>query len=257
LIELCNYNVLGRILYYVPYLSPIHPGRVISTFAFLSAIVESLNGWGASYTANQSLPESQQAIGHTLLKTGLVIQLAVVACFLLLAGIFHRRCVKAGVAGPNLRSALLTLYCSSALITVRTIYRVVEYWSLADALHFQPGFDPMTLSPLIRYEWFFYVFEATLMLCNNILLNVRHPRKYLPKSTKTYLAKDGVTELTGPGYKDKRPFLLTVIDPFDLGGLLKGKKEEDRFWDHDGIQPATNSSSVRKDSSPAGQTEEV
>ncbi len=94
--------------------------------------------------------------------------------------------------------------------------------------------DPYSLSPIIRYEWFFYFFEATLMLCNQWLMNVRHPRKYLPKSTKTYLARDGVTEVTGPGYKDTRPFFITLVDPFDLLGLIHGRDKESRFWDVDG-----------------------
>jgi hypothetical protein len=96
----------------------------------------------------------------------------------------------------------------------------------------------MSLSPLVRYEWFFYVFEASLMLSNQVLLNVRHPRKYLPKSTKTYLAKDGVTEVTGPGYDDKRPFLATLFDPFDLAGRLKGTRKDDRFWETQAAEEA-------------------
>lgn len=40
-----------------------------------------------------------------------------------------------------------------------------------------------------RYEWFFNVFEATLMLCNSWLWSVRHPRKYLPRSTRVCLSR--------------------------------------------------------------------
>ncbi len=74
------------------------------------------------------------------------------------------------------------------------------------------------------------------MLCNLVLMNVRHPRLYLPKSTKTYLAQDGVTEITGPGYKDSRPFILTVIDPADIIGLIKGRDKETRFWESNGFE---------------------
>lgn len=240
LYELCNYNILGRILYFVPYHSPVHPGRVITTFGIISFVIEVLNGNGASYTANQSLSKDKQDLGHALLKTALLLQIVVVACFLLLAGVFHHRCRKAGIRNPNLSNALYTLYASTALITVRTIYRIVEYWSL-DYLNFDEGFDASTLSPLIRYEWFFYVFEASLMIVNTVLLNVRHPRKYLPKSTKTYLARDGVTEITGPGLQDKRPFLMTVADPFDIYGLLKGRDKQKNFWDtHEGGEPNTS-----------------
>ncbi|EAA30548.2 RTA1 domain-containing protein [Neurospora crassa OR74A] len=233
--ELANYNILGRILYYVPYHSPIHPGRVITTFAFISTVVEALNGNGASLSANQSLPRWKQELGRNLLKAALLIQLVVIAFFLLLAGTFHRRCRRGGIRSAKLENVLYTLYASTSLLTIRTIYRVVEYWSVADLHYDDKSLDPMSLSPIIRYEWFFYVFEASLMLVNHVLMNVRHPRRYLPKSTKTYLsARDGKTEVTGPGYKDSRPFLLTLVDPFNLGGLIRGKGDGNvKFWEEE------------------------
>jgi hypothetical protein len=238
LYELSNYYVLGRILYYVPYLSPLHPGRVLTTFAAISFVVEFLNGYGASYSANLSLTPTQQEVGHKLFKAALVIQLVVITAFITLAVVFDRRCRRRGIDSPKLYKALNTLYASQTLIAVRTIYRVVEYWGIAN-VHFGPGLDPMSLSPLVRYEWFFYVFEASLMLANQVLLNVRHPRRFLPRSTKTYLGTDGVTEVTGPGYDDKRPFWVTLVDPFDLAGTIKGMKNGgDRFWESGSGQEA-------------------
>jgi hypothetical protein len=188
-----------------------------------------------AYSVNQSLSASQQATGRALLKAALLIQLGVIALFLLLAATFHRRCLRSGLRNKNLLSALYTLYASTALLTVRTVFRVAEYWSIAQHDFWSPdGIDPNSLSPAIRYEWFFWVFESTLMLVNHVLLNVRHPRRYLPKSTKTYLALDGVGEVQGPGYKDGRSFWLTLVDPFDLWGLYKGKDKETRFWEHAG-----------------------
>ena len=228
--ELANYIVLGRILYYVPYHSPIHPGRVLTTFGAISAIVEALNGNGASYSTNSSLSESQQKMGHDLMKAALVIQLGIITSFVWLAVYFHRRCYKANLLPDNLKSILYTLYASSALIMVRTIYRTVEYFSVA-SIRYGPGFDPMSLSPIVRYEWFFWVFEALLMITNSVLLNVRHPAKYLPSSNKVYLAEDGVTEIMGPGYADKRNFFITFLDPFDLIGLIRGRDKKDRYWE--------------------------
>lgn len=75
------------------------------------------------------------------------------------------------------------------------------------------------------------------MLINRVLLNVRHPRMWLPKSTKMYLSRaDGATEIDGPGYKDGRPFWVTLVDPFDVHGLLGGRKKGGDFWDGDGEQ---------------------
>ncbi|KAI1080270.1 RTA1 like protein-domain-containing protein [Whalleya microplaca] len=233
LYELANYYVLGRILYFVPYYSPIHPGRVLTTFAAISMVIETLNGVGASYVSNQSLPTKTQQAGKTLLQAALVMQLVVVTLFITLAVTFQIRCRRNGINHVKVNQALLTLYVSSTIIMVRCIYRAVEFFDLSNANYSSPDFDPSTLSPIIRYEWFFYVFEATLMLCNSVLLNIRHPRRWLPKSTKVYLARDGITEIRGPGYQQERNFLVTLVDPFDVYGMIKGRDQTTRFWDTD------------------------
>jgi hypothetical protein len=244
LLELANYHVLGRILYYIPYLSPLHPGRVFSTFGFLSGVVEALNGWGASYSANTSLTEDKIQIGHNLMKASLLLQVFVASAFVFLAVFFHVRVLKAGIHNKRVQAPLLTLYISTAIIFVRTIYRIVEYFGFAN-LRFGPGFDPMTISPVIRYEWFFYVFEASLMLVNCVLFNFRHPRRYLPESNRIYLAQDGVTEIDGPGWEDKRHFLITILDPFDLSGSFRGKSQQShKFWENNGFDSAGTNTAV-------------
>lgn len=200
-------------------------------------IIEALNGWGASYSANQSLSDSEMEIGHALIKASLLLQLVVAACFIALAVMFHRRCSAHNIRNARLRTPLVTLYTSTALILVRTIYRTVEYFSVAELKYNQPGFKASDMSPIVRYEWFFYVFEAAIMLCNCALFNVLHPRRYLPRSNKIYLAKDGVTEVEGPGFKDPRPFWQTLVDPFDIRGLVAGKSSQSfRFWDDESTQ---------------------
>ncbi|KAG9247474.1 hypothetical protein BJ878DRAFT_177327 [Calycina marina] len=230
LYELSNYFTLSRILYYIPYHSPLHPGRVFTTFGLLSAIVEALNANGAAYMANSSLPKSKQDIGRALLKTALVLQLVILGIFIALALWFHRCCLKAGLMPHNLAVVLQTLYISSTLIGIRTIFRTVEFFSTID-IHYTPGTDPNTLSPLLRYEWFFYIFESSLMVLNTYLLNFRHTMRYLPRDNAIYLAEDGVTQVQGPGYQDKRLWLVTVVDPFDLHGLLRGRNLKERFWE--------------------------
>ncbi|OLN87622.1 Protein RTA1-like protein 6 [Colletotrichum chlorophyti] len=232
LLELANYHILGRILYYVPYCSPLHPGRVLSTFAFLSVVVESLNGWGASYSANQSLSDREMDTGHALIKTSLLLQLFVLGAFLTLTAVFHRRCAREGVAGHRgVASPLVTLYVSAGLILTRTVFRVVEYFGVAD-MRWGSGMVVADITPAVRYEWFFYVFEAALMLADVVMFNVRHPRRYLPEKYTVYLARDGVTEMVGPGWKDPRPFWVTVVDPFDLAGVVRGRdRSRDRFWE--------------------------
>ncbi|KAH7376593.1 hypothetical protein B0T11DRAFT_272648 [Plectosphaerella cucumerina] len=219
LLELANYHILGRLLYYVPYHSPLHPGRVLSTFAFLSFIVEGLNGWGASYTANLSLPGASRATGHALMKASLIIQIAVILFFLAITAVFHRRCASAGLArAKGVRGPLITLYASVALLLVRTIYRIVEHFGLAGIDWW--NMDAAAISPVIRYEWFFYVFESAFMLVNMVMWNIRHPRRYLPADYHVFLERDGVTETRGKGFEDTRPMWATIVDPFNIGGMF-------------------------------------
>lgn len=64
------------------------------------------------------------------------------------------------------------------------------------------------------------------------MFNIRHPRRYLPKNNKIYLSTDGITEIEGPGYKDPRKLWQTLIDPFDIQGLVTGRgRETDKFWE--------------------------
>lgn len=235
LYELSNYFILSRILYYVPYHSPIHPGRVLTTFGFISTVIESLNANGAAYVANSSLSPSKQNTGKALLKSALILQLCVLASFVFLAGTFHRKCAKANILPKNLRAALTTLYISSTLIGIRTLYRTVEYFSTASLNFSSPGLDPSTFSPILRYEWFFWIFEASLMIINSVLLNVRHPMRHLPRDNKVYLAEDGRTEVLGRGYEDQRRWWVTFLDPFGLWGFWRGRESlGERFWETHG-----------------------
>jgi hypothetical protein len=84
------------------------------------------------------------------------------------------------------------------------------------------------------------------MLLNTYLMNVYPPAKYLPADHKIYLATDGKTELEGPGAVDKRHFLLTLFDPFDVVGLVKGRDAKNRFWEEDGVGGPVKSENVER-----------
>lgn len=214
----------------------------------MSTVVEALNGNGAAYVANSSLPQSRQDMGKALLKAALILQLVILSLFVTLAAFFHRKCKKAGLYPDNLKAVLATLYISSALIGTRTIYRTVEYFSTA-SLNFS-NVDPATITPIMRYEWFFWIFEASLMLANTFLLNARHPMRYLPKDNTIYLAEDGITEIAGPGYLDQRKWYLTFFDPFDIIGMARGQNMNKKFWETHADEK-TQKNVISKDSSQA------
>ena len=227
--ELANYVTLGRVLYYIPYNSPLHPGRVITTFGGLSAIVEILTGNGASYASNRKNSAGARAAGRGMLKAALVIQLGVILSFVGLAVHFHIKCRRQQLLPAKIAKVLYTLYASMSIILIRTIYRTVEYFLIEDINW--SNVDPSTLSPLIRFEWFFWVFEGSIMMINTWLMNVNHPARFLPRKTNVYLSQDGVTEIDGPGYRDKRPLWQTLVDPFDIVGLVKRKDQKNKYWE--------------------------
>lgn len=201
----------------------------------MCAVVEFLNALGVAYVAGRSVSMQRVALGERLLKASLIVQVFVLGLFTILAVYFHRRCAKFGIRRGL--TTLWTLYASTALIFTRTIYRMVEHFSFS-LTDMGPGFNLNDLSPMLRYEWYFYVFEATIMLANVILWNAMHPRRFLPKSHRTYLAQDGVTELDGPGWKDKRPFVMTLLDPFNVMDMLPKRNRPQPFWEVNGFADA-------------------
>jgi len=215
-----NYIVLSRVLFYVPYLSPIHPGRVLTTFLALDAVCEVLIVNGVQRIVNSRFSEHGRQIGGALTKAGLILQVVCFLLFALLALVFQRRAQRIGVLKPSLKKILIVLYISCTIIMARCIYRIVEFFEWGNG-------------PLSHSEAYFWVFEASIMFINTAMLNVFHPGRSLPRSNKIFLAKDGVTELRGPGWEDKRNFLLTFFDPFDIWGLFTGRDKKTKFWDMD------------------------
>lgn len=245
LLELANYHILGRVLFYVPYYAPIHPGRTLTTFGTLSAAVEAMNAIGVSYLTKPNVTAKVQKLGHGLTKASLLIQIGVILLFYVVAGIFHKRCLRSGIRSRKVTAPLLFLYASMGLILARTIYRIIEHFSLSTIPIPAPSdFDPLSLSPVVRYEWFFYVFEASLMLINTVVWNISHPRRYLPEDQHIYLAQDGKTELLGPGWMDDQSWIMTWIDPCGFTAVLTKRMTGKRgpktpFWQTNGYEHLT------------------
>lgn len=158
--------------------------------------VEAINALGVAFTSNPK--GNKQNLGSILILVAISIQLCVITIFICVAGLFHRRCItsRAPVEKRKIPTLMTTLYASMTLILIRCIYRIVEHTGNT-ALDTDDVEKMRNLSPLLRYEWFFYVFDAAVMLANSLLWNVFNPGRYLPRDRTVCLAEDGVSETEG------------------------------------------------------------
>ncbi|KAK1749483.1 putative RTA1 domain protein [Echria macrotheca] len=226
LLELANYHVLGRILHYAPSLSPLPPDKVLATFGGLMVVIETVNALGVALSANPSSTQTQQQIGSSLILVALALQLAVILSFAIVAGLFHHRCARSNISSRPVWKSLHTLYGSMALILARSIYRTVEHAG-STTVHLR-DYDSLTqLTPLMRHEYYFYIFEATLMLANSVLWNVRNPAGTLRRNV--HLAQDGITELDDGIKVDERSRMAKVGNVVTFGMLFRNKSEVQDF----------------------------
>ncbi|SMQ52976.1 unnamed protein product [Zymoseptoria tritici ST99CH_3D1] len=222
LLELANYHVLGRILHYVPWLSPLRPSLITSLFGGIMLVVEILNSVGVSLSANPSATKATQNLGAILTKVAIALQLAILLAFLALAASFHLRCHRHAVPNKRIKTPLLTLYCSTALILIRCIYRLVEHLGQT-RVDFRDQEALRALSPLLRYEFWFYIFEATLMLLNSVLWNVFHPGRFLPAEQNVFVGRDGEETVDEVEVGDDRGVLKKTMHVLTFG-VLFGRK---------------------------------
>lgn len=188
-------------------------------------VVEALNAVGVALIANPS--GRSQSLGKNLTIAALALQVIIIAIFVALAALFHRRFTAGGrgrlqsVHTRAVKTTLRVLYASMALIFVRCVFRLVEHSGNTD-IDLDDIEALRALSPLKRYEVYFYVFEATLMLLNSWLWNVWHPGRFLPRNHHVYLAEDG-TEVTGEKPEDSRPLLAKTAHLLTFGILFRNK----------------------------------
>lgn len=228
-----EYFILGRLLAYLPYHSIIHPGRVISTFIMLSVIVESLTANGAANSAGTGRTPSQVKNGLASLKAALIVQCCIEVFYFSLVASVEYKCRKAGNFPRHVRIVCYMLYVTSLMILVRCIVRTIEGFEAAAC---NPDFSgpPGYCGEVSTHEAFLWVFEIANITLFVIILALFHPGKYLPRSSRIFLDPiDGKTERVGPGFSkaDKRPLIVTIIDPFNLYGIVTGKGlKKHEFW---------------------------
>lgn len=149
------YMILGRLIRTLraEELSLIPIAWVTRVFVISDVISFTLQAGGGGIQAAGTLELFH--IGEKIIIAGLFVQIVVFGFFMVTAVIFQRRFMRSAVrpAGRqhvNWRRHLAVLYTVSALILVRSIFRVIEY------LQGNKGY-------LITHEVFLYIFDAVLM----------------------------------------------------------------------------------------------
>lgn len=219
------YNIVGRLMNYLPVHAVLNPNRVLITFVYIGAAVESMTVAGAAKNASAGSNLSEYKAGGTLIAVGLILQGAVETVVIAIVATVHRRCARAGKVPRNVRKLCITLYGTSTLVLLRCIFRAVEAFEMFSHLACREN-----CGPILSHEWFLYAFELGPMLVFTWWLNVLHPGRSLPNEKNRYLDLDGRTERLGPGWVDRRSTWATFVDPFDLGGMMKGEPAHDLYW---------------------------
>ncbi|KAL8870571.1 MAG: hypothetical protein Q9174_003419, partial [Haloplaca sp. 1 TL-2023] len=165
-----EYFILGRLLAYVPYHTPIQPGRVLSTFLFFSAAVEAITAAGASTVATSTDEPDRMDRGLNLVKAGLLLQAIIELGFLSLVALIEHRCRRSGHFPSKVKIPAYVLYITSIMMLVRCIFRAVEGFQQASC----PTRDPHC-SAVEQQEALLWVFEAANIALFVAALAVWHP----------------------------------------------------------------------------------
>ena len=145
------------------YITPLFVG--CDVFAFFVQVV------GGAMIAGASSSSSENT-GKNVILIGLAIQMITFGFFVLasIRFLFFLRSTLQGVPLPaerDWRLFLRTINIASIIILVRTISRFIE-------------FVGGTSSYLTNHEWWFYVFDSTLMWLVSATLVLFHPGYFLP-----------------------------------------------------------------------------
>ncbi|KAL2864827.1 RTA1 like protein-domain-containing protein [Aspergillus lucknowensis] len=222
------YNILGRIMHYIPMFAWLNPNRTVYFFVYIGVLVEGLTAAGGARIATGAKEVEKYRSGAILMAISVILQCVVEVALVGVVASLHRKCARQGMAPRNLRFVFYTLYGTSALVLVRCLYRAVESLYTIDP----PNVDCNdTCQYFQTKEWLLYAFDAAPMVLFAFWINLMHPGRYLPRDKTRYLDFDGVTERMGPGWLDSRPKIETFIDPLDLAGIMQKNKHHTKYWE--------------------------
>ncbi|WYZ39391.1 hypothetical protein EsH8_III_001305 [Colletotrichum jinshuiense] len=161
------YMILGRIILLTDgeVHSVIRRKWLTKLFVFGDVMSFILQGAGGGIMASGTLEALEK--GEHIVIGGLVVQIIFFSLFATTAAIFHKRLSrfptrKVLQAVIQWQTYLHVLYAASALILVRSVFRLIEYAQGNDGY-------------LISHEVFLYVFDAVLMFATMCVFAWKHP----------------------------------------------------------------------------------
>jgi len=165
-----DYMVLGRLVhYYLPghKIGGIRPQRLAVCFVLLDIVSFVVQGAGGSM-ANPSSSANIQKIGIHVYMAGIGIQEFFVLIFMILTIQAYRKLNRMSERDrpTNWRIIFSVLLASLTLITIRIVYRLVE-------------FSQGVTSTLTTHETPFYCLDALPMSIALLLFNIWHPGRFL------------------------------------------------------------------------------
>ncbi|ETS74388.1 hypothetical protein PFICI_14254 [Pestalotiopsis fici W106-1] len=162
------YGMLGRTIAMTrgEAYSPIPPKKLTKVFVTSDVLSFLVQSGGGGILTNAKSPSSIQ-LGEKVIIVGLFIQLIGFIFFIGVTGTFHKRITQGSRTGPvsvaaPWRRHIFILYGVSALVFVRSLFRVIEYCQ---------GYDGY----LQTTEVFLYVFDAALMFVVTVVLAIDYP----------------------------------------------------------------------------------
>ncbi|KAL1614525.1 hypothetical protein SLS54_009699 [Diplodia seriata] len=166
------YMVLGRIVRLTDGSahSPI-PVKWLTKIFVLGDVISFLGQSAGGGMLSKADTANEVKWGERIIIGGLCVQLLFFGLFMIVAAIFHIRILRVPTATADAltvpwRRFLVVLYVASALIMVRSVFRVVEY------IQGSEGY-------LMSKEMFIYIFDASLMFLTMVIFNIWHPSRII------------------------------------------------------------------------------
>ena len=166
------YMVLGRMVYNFTTSAKvlgIKAWRFGLYFVLLDIVAFLIQATGASMASGNNLTNDQIERGLHIYMGGIGFQLFFIICFIYVAYSFHRQLNANSSTSGDVRAhrLLFVVYTVLGLITVRIIFRLIEY-----ANGYSAGIPV--------HEAYQYCFDSIPMLFALVLLNMWHPGRIMP-----------------------------------------------------------------------------